>query len=172
MDYLKLDNNGTTTASDRLENIFQTVQDKILENEYLVALLASKTDDLSDIENIDCPSKYVNKNIFFTCKNFKDVVENVRNLLLVKFKTVNLSKEYYNITVEFIILVHNELEEMVDGKKRFTRIARQLELMFEGKRLGGIGEMVKGNMYDTTAPSGFRAFIVPFTISDFKRNIG
>ena len=56
------------TLGRRLNDLNIKIQDKILSNEKLIKLLASKTNDLSDIKEVDCPNDYVDKNIFFTIK--------------------------------------------------------------------------------------------------------
>ena len=114
------------TLGRRLNDLNIKIQDKILSNEKLIKLLASKTNDLSDIREIDCPNDYVDKNIFFTIKNFEEAVSDSKNLMMMSFKVNSSTPQYANITIEFIILVHKDLQELKNGDGRLWMIIDEL----------------------------------------------
>ena len=121
------------TLGRRLNDLNIKIQDKILSNEKLIKLLASKTNDLSDITEVDCPNDYVDKNIFFTSKNFEEAVNDSKNLMMMSLKIDSSTPQYANITIEFIILVHKDLQELKNGDGRLWMIIDELCSLFENQ---------------------------------------
>ena len=129
------------TLGRRLNDLNIKIQDKILSNEKLIKLLASKTNDLSDIKEVDCPNDYVDKNIFFTIKNFEEAVSDSKNLMMMSFKVNSSTPQYANITIEFIILVHKDLQELKNGDgviaifNKAKKTDKKIELTFDKNKI-------------------------------------
>ena len=160
------------TLGRRLNDLNIKIQDKILSNEKLIKLLASKTNDLSDIRKIDCPNDYVDKNIFFTIKNFEEAVNDSKNLMMMSFKINSSTPQYANITIEFIILVHKDLQELKNGDGRLWMIIDELCSLFENQEIGTVGRLSLATSTTVTPPNDYVAFRMAFKCSDFKRNVG
>ena len=160
------------TLGRRLNDLNIKIQDKILSNEKLIKLLASKTSDLSDIREVDCPNDYVDKNIFFTIKNFEEAVSDSKNLIMMSFKINSSTPQYANITIEFIILVHKDLQELKNGDGRLWMIIDELCSLFENQEIGTVGRLSLATSTTVTPPNDYVAFRMAFKCSDFKRNVG
>ena len=160
------------TLGRRLNDLNIKIQDKILSDEKLIKLLASKTNDLSDIKEVDCPNDYVDKNIFFTIKNFEEAVSDSKNLMMMSFKINSSTPQYANITIEFIILVHKDLQELKNGDGRLWMIIDELCSLFENQEMGTVGRLSLSTATTVTPPNDYVAFRITFKCSDFKRNVG
>ena len=160
------------TLGRRLNDLNIKIQDKILSNEKLIKLLASKTNDLSDIKEVDCPNDYVDKNIFFTIKNFDEAVNDSKNLMMMSIKVNSSTPQYANITIEFIILVHKDLQELKNGDGRLWMIIDELCSLFENQEIGTVGRLSLSTSTTVTPPNDYVAFRMAFKCSDFKRNVG
>ena len=160
------------TLGRRLNDLNIKFQDKILSYEKLIKLLVSISNDLSDIREVDCPNDYVDKNIFFTIKNFEEAVSDSKNLMMMSFKINSSTPQYANITIEFIILVHKDLQELKNGDGRLWMIIDELCSLFENQEIGTVGRLSLATSTTVTPPNDYVAFRMAFKCSDFKRNVG
>ena len=114
----------------------------------------------------------MDKNIFFTIKNFEEAVSDSKNLMMMSFKINSSTPQYANITIEFIILVHKDLQELKNGDGRLWMIIDELCSLFENQEIGTVGRLSLSTATTVTPPNDYVAFRMTFKCSDFKRNVG
>lgn len=153
----------------RLNEISLKIEEKILQDEELIKLLASIKDDLSDIKEVDCPNDFVDKNIFFTIKDFNNAIQCSQNLLMESLIIRSTTPKTMVITAEFYILVHKDLQVLKNGNKRIWEIVDRLDYLFGEDNRMGIGETYLGQLNTVTPPKDYVAMKLIFKFPDLKK---
>ena len=168
-------NDEIITIGDRLDEIDQKIRTAIMSDKELIKLICSQSNDLKDIleDDLDNPSVFENKNIFFTVKDFNEAIQNSKCLIMEGIRVSGVSLSFIDVTFEFIILVHKDLQFLKNGKRRLFMIIRELSLLFLGKTGLGLGTT---NLYTANtisdSPKDYVGFRVAFRVPEFKGTLG
>ena len=127
-----------------LEKDMEIITNKMLKNERLKRLLFYTTRDALDQPNIgeDASLELFGKNIKLVPKLYVD--GSVENYIIVSFDnfTKNATNpEFRDNIIEFDIICHFDQWQLQDFALRPYKIAGEIDSMFNGKHLTGIGEL-------------------------------
>ena len=155
---------------DEVQNVRNTVMEKILQNQNILKLVAIPSPDAlsqNDIENVGA---LIDNYIWFKPKVFEATVKDVKCFLLMDINvtaTRNRSN-YSDIKIIFRVIVHNDLFELDNGKARSYEIAKHLTDMFQSEKGSWIGKCEFLSCYQLETPFAYQGIEVAFSVTDFK----
>jgi hypothetical protein len=162
---------------DILDDIRIEVQNRILVNQDLLKYLKYTSDDpLSNPDlTIDEAWEIVGGNgkegnIYFQPR-VTDTIQGDKSILTMittTRKTRNGLQSFATVTMTFIVLVHYNNFELIDGRSRMNRICKCLKSVFDNARGVWIGKMAWDDFGDITAPSNYNAMKITFTSQNFR----
>ena len=119
------------------------IMDKMFKNERLKRLLYYTTKDALNKPNITEDQMYemIGKNIKTVPKLYVD--GSVLNYIIISFDnfTPSINPEFRDNVIEFDIICHFDQWQLQDFALRPYKIAAEIDSMFNGKHLTGIGEV-------------------------------
>lgn len=126
-----------------MEKDLGLIVDKMLKNERLKRLLYYNDKNALNRSNIneDQTLELINKNIKIVPKLYVD--NSVLNYIVISFDnfTSSSNPEFRDNVIEFDIICHFDQWQLQDFALRPYKIAAEIDSMFNGKHLTGIGEL-------------------------------
>ena len=127
-----------------VEKDMELITRELLKNERFKRLLFYNSKDAMERPNLNQEESLglVNKNIKIVQKFYVD--NSVLNYVIVNFDNFTPNRtnpEFRDNIIEFDIICHFDQWQMHDFKLRPYRIAAEIDSMFDGKHLTGIGEL-------------------------------
>lgn len=127
-----------------VEKDMELITRELLKNERFKRLLFYNSKDAMERPNLNQEESLglVNKNIKIVPKLYVD--NSVLNYVIVNFDNFTPNRtnpEFRDNIIEFDIICHFDQWQMHDFKLRPYRIAAEIDSMFDGKHLTGIGEL-------------------------------
>ena len=161
------------------ENIFDIIdeirtylQDKIVTNQELLKYLDGKSGSplsLPDYTMDEAWSLVGDTGcIFFNPLSERTTIEQ-KTLLLCLFEINSSKRDYVTITLFFIIMVNNEINELDNGSSRLLKICRSIDDTFKkNKSNKWLGEISLNHFRQITAPSGYQGMELSYKLTGFN----
>lgn len=162
---------------DRLDDMRMEVQDRILVNQDLLKYLKYTSDDplnnpdLTIDEAWDIVGGNGKEGYIYFQPRVTDTIQGDKSILtmiMTTRKSNNGLQSYATVTITFVILVHYNNFELIDGRSRMNRICKCLDDVFDNTSGSWIGDMKCTDFGDITAPSNYNAMKITFTSQNFR----
>lgn len=151
-----------------LDELKKDLQDYILLDQNILKLVSVEDGEPLEAEDIEDIYGLVDKNIFFKASE-PDTVTNQKCFMLVCLSGYSYGADIINVTVEFVVVCHNDLYNLKDGTTRTFQLLGEVHDRLGKARGSWMGELELDRFNDIlNIKSGYYGFSACYKLSQFK----